>query len=244
MQYQLINGDCLIEMAKIPKGTINAILTDPPYKYLSNQELENDYDEDIFVRECHRVLDDNGMLLVFGRGTSFDRLKLKLANYIGLLYTHDNEIYCNLYEAQTEIERLGLQVLLDKGYKAEYLKKKERFVFKESLVWDKSYNSSPVLPISRVHEDLAIFGKGGAKVIKAKVPYLEMKHLDFESIYQDVKRIKSALGNPKSLAKMLEYLENNRLVFENNRINGHATVSASQVMSAEQEVYILHQIKN
>ena len=35
------------------------------------------------------------------------------------------------------------------------------FVFKEEVIWDKSYVSSPLMPISRIHETISILTKRG-----------------------------------------------------------------------------------
>jgi hypothetical protein len=66
-----------------------------------------------------------------------------------LLYKPDGELFGNIYDNASEIEKEGLNMLISNGYKADYIAKKERFVFKESLAWDKRYCSSPVLPMSR-----------------------------------------------------------------------------------------------
>lgn len=84
--------------------------------------------------------------------------------------------------------------------------------FKEEIVWDKSYCTSPLMAISRVHETVSIFTKGKGTLKKVKIPYLEMKTRDVESIIQDVKRLRTILKNPRSLQAVEEFLENNRLV--------------------------------
>ena len=47
-----------------------------------------------------------------------------------------------------------------------------------------------------------------------KIPYLEMKGKDIDSIITDIKRMKSALKNTKSLNAVLEFLENNKIPTE------------------------------
>lgn len=56
------------------------------------------------------------------------------------------------------------------------------FKFKEEVVWDKSNCTSPLMAMSRVHETISIHTKGNGTINKVKVPYLEMKHNDIESI--------------------------------------------------------------
>lgn len=84
------------------------------------------------------------------------------------------------------------------------------FVFKEEVIWDKSYVSSPLMPMSRIHETVSILTKKEGVINKVKIPYLEMKRHDIDSIVTDIKRMKSALKNTKSFNAVLEFLENNK----------------------------------
>ena len=88
------------------------------------------------------------------------------------------------------------------------------FVFKEEVIWDKSYVSSPLMPMSRIHETVSILTKKEGVINKVKIPYLEMKRHDIDSIVTDIKRMKSALKNTKSLNAVLEFLENNKIPTE------------------------------
>ena len=88
------------------------------------------------------------------------------------------------------------------------------FVFKEEVIWDKSYVSSPLMTMSRIHETISILTKKEGVINKVKIPYLEMKRHDIDSIVTDIKRMKSALKNTKSLNAVLEFLENNKIPTE------------------------------
>lgn len=92
------------------------------------------------------------------------------------------------------------------------------FTFKEEIIWDKGQCSSPLMSLSRVHETVAIWTKGKGVLNKVKVPYLEMKQHDINSIVQDIKRMKAILNNTKSLNAVLAFLENNNLGFEKKAI--------------------------
>ena len=74
MTNLLFNGDCIKKMASIEKESIDAIVIDPPYKYLKNAKLESNYDEGEWMNEAWRILKKTGFLVFFGRGTSFYRL--------------------------------------------------------------------------------------------------------------------------------------------------------------------------
>lgn len=161
----IYNEDCISGMERIPDASVDCILTDPPYKYLKNQKLEVDFDERAFFNKCKRVLKKDGMIVLFGRGTSFYRWNT---------------------------------ILADMG-----------FNFKEEIVWDKSYCTSPLMAVSRVHETISIYTKGKGVLNRIKVPYLEIKAHDLGSVIGDVKRMRNILNNTKSLNYVLEYLENN-----------------------------------
>ena len=88
------------------------------------------------------------------------------------------------------------------------------FVFKEEVIWDKSYVSSPLMPMSRVHETISILTKKEGGINKVKVPYLEMKGQDIDSIVTDIKRLKTTFKNTKSLNAVIEFLENNKIPTE------------------------------
>jgi DNA (cytosine-5-)-methyltransferase len=97
--------------------------------------------------------------------------------------------------------------------------------FKEEIVWNKKYSSSPLMNIIRVHETISIFSKGGG-VRKVRVPYLEMKGHDLDAIITDVKRLRTVFGNPKSLEAVLSFLQDRRVVYCTQRGVG-PTVSSS-----------------
>lgn len=83
------------------------------------------------------------------------------------------------------------------------------FQFKEEIVWDKSYCTSPLMAISRVHETISIFTKGKGIINRCKVPYLEMKGHNIDAIVTDIKRLCTTFNNPKSLKCVQDFLKNN-----------------------------------
>jgi site-specific DNA-methyltransferase (adenine-specific) len=70
----------MIGLRDIKTASIDCILTDPPYLYLKNQKLDKPFDEDLVFSEYKRVLKPNGVIVLFGRGTSFYRWNTKLAD--------------------------------------------------------------------------------------------------------------------------------------------------------------------
>lgn len=97
------------------------------------------------------------------------------------------------------------------------------FNFKEEIIWDKSYTSSPVTPINRQHETIAIWAKNKAILKKSRVSYLEQKGHNLDSIISDIKRITSALKNPNELVELESYIQEQKVVYKQSQSRGYQT---------------------
>lgn len=131
----------------------------------------------------------------------------------------DETIFFN--EAKRVLKKDGFIVLFGRGssfYRWNTMLDNLGFIFKEEIIWDKRYCSSPLMNLSRVHETVSIHTKKNGTLNKVKVPYLEMKKYDIDSIIQDIKRIKSLLKNTKSFDHVIEFLKNNNNVSNNSHI--------------------------
>lgn len=196
---KIYNEDCLEGMKRIPDGSVDCILTDPPYLYLKNQKLDRPFDELVFFSECKIVLKEDGFIVLFGRGTSFYRWNC---------------------------------ILADMG-----------FTFKEEIVWDKSYCSSPMMAISRVHETVSIHTPRSGIIKKVKIPYMEMKGHDIDSVICDIKRLIPALNNTKSLNEVLNYLETNRKYLEAKRVDKYTVSTQSGTNQISRTAAVMSAIK-
>lgn len=82
--YSLLFGDCLERMKEIPDGSIDLILTDPPY-----QKTQNSWDSIIPLEpmweQINRVIKPNGAIVLFGQNTF--TFKLGLSNEKMFRYT-------------------------------------------------------------------------------------------------------------------------------------------------------------
>jgi len=116
------------------------------------------------------------------------------------------------------------------------------FTFKEEIIWDKSYCSSPLIAISRVHETVSIHTKGNGIIRKAKIPYIEAKIDNFEAIHNDLKRIKSALNNPKELTAINEYIEKRIVVYGDNKKRKNNTTIQGVLRGQHRSVKTLQSI--
>lgn len=117
-------------------------------------------------------------------------------------------------ECKRVLKKDGFIVLFGRGtsfYRWNTMLADLGFEFKEEIIWNKSHITSPLLPISRIHETVSIHTNGTGKINKVKVPYLEMKRHDVPSIIQDIKRMRAILKNTKSLNAVLDFLENNQV---------------------------------
>jgi site-specific DNA-methyltransferase (adenine-specific) len=76
---QIINGDCLLEMKKLPDNSVDSIVTDPPYG-LSFMGKKWDYDVPSVEiwQECLRVLKPGGHLLAFAGTRTQHRMAVRI----------------------------------------------------------------------------------------------------------------------------------------------------------------------
>jgi site-specific DNA-methyltransferase (adenine-specific) len=115
-------------------------------------------------------------------------------------------------EAKRVLKPTGFVVMFGRGksfYRWNTILADLDFAFKEEIVWNKSYSTSPLMNISRIHETVSIHTKKNGTINKVKVPYIEMKSHDIDGIVTDIKRLKTCFKNTKSLNAVLAFLENN-----------------------------------
>jgi len=62
---ELIHGDCLEEMKKIPDGSIDAVIADPPYGTTACK-WDTVIDLDLMWKQLKRVIKKNGAIVLFG----------------------------------------------------------------------------------------------------------------------------------------------------------------------------------
>ena len=72
MNVELINGDCLEEMKKIPDGSVDMILCDLPYDVLNKGNKNASWDRllplDKLWEQYKRIIKDNGAIVLFAQG--------------------------------------------------------------------------------------------------------------------------------------------------------------------------------
>jgi DNA modification methylase len=77
----LLNGDCLIEMQNIPDGSIDAIITDPPYGTTACK-WDSVIDFKLMWEQLNRIIKPNGAIVLFGSEPFSSALRMSnIKNY-------------------------------------------------------------------------------------------------------------------------------------------------------------------
>jgi len=78
---KLIQGDCLTEMQKIKSGSVDAIITDPPYGTTACK-WDSVIDFDLMWEQLNRVIKPNGAIVLFGSEPFSSALRMSnIKNY-------------------------------------------------------------------------------------------------------------------------------------------------------------------
>lgn len=149
-------------------------------------------------------------------------------------------------ECKRVLTKDGFIVMFGRGssfYRWNTILEDLKFNFKEEIIWNKSHCTSPLMNLSRVHETIAIFCKGKSGINKVKIPYLEMKGHDIDSIIADVKRLKTTFNNAKSLQAVIDFLEKNIRLDREGQDANFLSVS-SKIKSENRCVTVMNSVSN
>jgi len=94
------------------------------------------------------------------------------------------------------------------------------FVFKEEIIWNKKRSTTPTLALGRRHETISIYSEKGS-LNRCKMPYIEKKKYNIDSLVSDIKIIKSAIKNSDKLDKILRYLEGDTSLLHLKKFRKH-----------------------
>lgn len=122
-------------------------------------------------------------------------------------------------ECKRVLTKNGFIVLFGRGtsfYRWNTILDSLGFKFKEEIVWNKTMNSIPAAPILRVHELINVYTKNSGKLNSPLIPYIEAKQHNLDSIYQDLKRIKSAI-NSKEFEDIEHFLKTGEIIYKENK---------------------------
>ena len=139
-------------------------------------------------------------------------------------------------EADRVLKKDGWIILFGRGtsfYRWNTMLAERGYTFKEEIIWDKRYNSAPLLALHRCHETVSIHCKGRNSIRKAFVPYLEVKALDLSSIVQDIKRLRTIFSGSKSHQAVLDYLETKTTNYTERREQFSRTSISSSILKQD-----------
>lgn len=120
----------------------------------------------------------------------------------------DEDMFFN--QVSRILKKTGFIVLFGRGesfYRWNNILSSLGFKFKEEIIWDKRYPSSPLQAISRMHETVSVWTKECGSLKRVKIDYIESKKYNLDSIIADVNRLKSCLTSVSKLDEILKYLE-------------------------------------
>lgn len=97
MKVNLMKGDCLELMKTIPDGSVDMILTDPPYgtikgldygdkKRKNKHDWDEILDQEKMLNECNRILRENGCLCLFSQDPYTGKLMTETHNNLPFSY--------------------------------------------------------------------------------------------------------------------------------------------------------------
>lgn len=124
----------------------------------------------------------------------------------------------------------GMVVMFGRGesfYRWNYKLAQLGFKFKEELIWDKITSSSPVAKLNRVHETASIYSKRKGKIIKVKVPYIEIRKFDPHKIEKDLRTIVAKLNNFTKLQQMQDFIDNGVIIYKEKATVNHCATLRS-----------------
>lgn len=84
---QIFHDDCLNVLRNLETGSVDAIITDPPYGYLKHK-LDCPFDAQAVFVECYRVLKDTGAIIFFGRGVPFAKWNV-ICDELGFIFKEE-----------------------------------------------------------------------------------------------------------------------------------------------------------
>lgn len=125
-------------------------------------------------------------------------------------------------ECRRLLTKKGFIVMFGRGtsfYRWNTILEDLKFNFKEEIIWDKLHTSSPMMALSRKHESISIFSKGNGSINKVKVSYEESRAYDYDSIINDLKKIKTVLSNKSTLDAVEDYLTKGQLTYDGDYVS-------------------------
>lgn len=193
----IYNEDCTQGMHRIPNGSIDCILTDPPYLYLKNQKLDRLFDEVTFFNECKRVLKKDGFIVLFGRGSSFYRWNTMLAD---MGFSFKEEIVWDKGRCSSPLMALSR---VHETVSVHSIGSSTINKVKIPYIEIKEYDIDAIK--SDIKRLMTVFSK--SKNLKALLDYFESGQMGLEGVCEKSITITSGIMRPNRLASLMNSIE-------------------------------------
>ena len=80
-KQKIICGDCIEVLKSMPDGSVDSIVTDPPYQIsFMSKEWDKEFDTEEWARQCLRVLKPGGHIIAFAATRTIHRIMYSLEN--------------------------------------------------------------------------------------------------------------------------------------------------------------------
>lgn len=143
---KLLQGDCLDLMKTIPDGSVDLVLTDPPYQTTANS-WDTVVDSELMWKELNRVVKKNGAILLFGSEPFSTRLRMgNLDHYKYDIYWLKNKVTGFTQAKNKPMKNLELISVFSSGTTVHKSQSKNRM----------TYNPQGLLPLNKTKKN----GKG------------------------------------------------------------------------------------
>jgi site-specific DNA-methyltransferase (adenine-specific) len=149
----------------------------------------------------------------------------------------DETLFFN--ESKRVLKKDGFIVLFGRGtsfYRWNTILYDLGFKFKEEIIWDKVFVSSPLLPISRKHETISIHTKGKGKINSVKVDFRTACKYDKAKVYGMVNKINSVFSNPIDFQELKVFLEEGKKTYHESGNGCFYVTKAKNVLSYSRAV--------
>jgi len=140
-------------------------------------------------------------------------------------------------ECKRLLTKDGFIVMFGRGtsfYRWNTILEDLKFTFKEEIIWNKRQGSSPVIPLSRIHETISVFCKGNSRINNVKIPVEKAYEFEPEKMKEIVYRLSTTFGNRETFKMLTKYYESKLTQFtEGAGISKHGVSISKQSLKAK-----------
>lgn len=235
---QILKGDCLELMKEIPDGSVDLILTDPPYgtiKGMTNNKCNykdgNNWDIvidiNLMFKEIERVLRPNGRCILFSQDPFTTNLINELKNIYNLEYNQKaiwlknnagnvlscKKALCNYYEDINIITKINYDYDLSNPL-IEYFKKIKKYTDLTHPKWLKKYNNYNIMSAIQFNKYFILCTEETYNIL---IKDYNINQMEYFKEYNDLKVINNNFKDLNKKVFNLNGLKSKKNVFEYNK---------------------------